>query len=203
MSEFDRVRTSRLEERRQEEALALEAFVAYVDALTALDGETLVSLVTEGSLEWFDEVLDLAQTGDYQSFESAPIYQVVRALELRTFLGDGVLELDSGADALRVLADNRALIRPDVELPGMHVEVGTPISGSVRWGQGPSTLWTLQREGDQWRVDIGYAGNYFSIFNDDEGALEILVGSRLTRTELLERFGDRYGLDFLEPIKPS
>jgi len=181
LSGLDQRRAEEAEERARIAAATESVLVAYHEALAAKDGARAVELLSSRSLEWFDEILDLAQNADFETLEAAPTHQFARAVELRALLGEGVHELTSGAEAHRALVDAGFSMHFDFSAERPELVVTGPPTNQVwdRW-----SAWKLWLEDDRWLVDVWYVGSaaYPSVL-PDEDALEILTGNRVSRLD--------------------
>lgn len=186
MSEFDQLRADQAAEREHESARAEEAFRAYQQALTDGNPAAAIPLVTDVTLQWYEESLRLAQSGTTSELEAAPIHKFVSALQLRALLGSEVHALASGEEAFGVLIENRIPMQARTD-GDFRVKVSSPAFDAVVYYGHRDTIWTLQLHDGVWLVNVQYFNSFLGFINEDLTALEVLTGVRQTRNEYVER----------------
>jgi hypothetical protein len=184
LSELDELRKEQALERERETIRAEAAFSAYQQALLDADAAAAISLVSDATIEWYSESLLLAQSASPTELEAAPIHQFVSALQLRALLGSGVHEISTGSEAFGVLIEDFIPWRMSTE-DGFRVYVDRYLGGTVYYEQ-EETVWHLWLIDGSWQVNVQYFNNYVGFSNDDVHALELLVGTPLTRPEYID-----------------
>ena len=186
---FDAVRQETIDEQRRLSEEAYDALRVYHRAIVSRNGELVTELVTQFTIEWFDEVRELAQNGDRTAFAAAPLSQAIRALELRLNFRDGLQTLRSGADTLAALVVSETIGVLDIDSPDVRVVADDAELASVLWRQRPVA--NLRLENGAWRFDLGYDENLVSVSaNSDEqyerAIIESLTGIDANREALFE-----------------
>ena len=141
-----------------EEQAIRQAFEEYKQSILDQDGERAASLVTQNTLDYYDEMRDLA-------VEAGPEQILDRRLTDRLAVATYRLTLDLESlrqmtpRALFAFAVDEGLIgsRSDVaglELGTITLSGDTATANAVSDGQEAPLEWEFRREGDQWRLDL-------------------------------------------------
>jgi hypothetical protein len=140
-----------------EEAAIRQVFQRYRSAILARDGSIAANLVTQNTLEYYENIRAVAAEAGTETIAQRSMFDRLFIALLRVEVGPRELREMTGQE-LFVLAVDRGLIgEEDVrasEIGEVTIEGDVAMGEAISDGRASGLSWRFAREGNGWRLDL-------------------------------------------------